>query len=152
LHWNPLPWMDMQVDSQLPLVDTGFSEFNTASRFQVHRDVSFTVGNRYVSGHPLFRNSHLLNGGARMRVSDNWSLSFEENFETVTRQMQFQRYTLDRDLRSWVASLSVIVRERDARNDIAILLTLSLKDVPKFQLPLHFDPDAAASSSNNKNQ
>jgi hypothetical protein len=66
--------------------------------------------------------------------------------------MRFQRYTLDRDLRSWVASLSLIVRERDPQNDVAILLTLSLKDVPKFRLPLHFDPEAAASSGGTKNR
>jgi hypothetical protein len=79
-------------------------------------------------------------------------MSFEENFETVTRQMQFQRYSLDRDLRSWIASLSVVVREMSSRNDVAILLTLSLKDIPKFRLPLHFDPEAAATSNNSKNR
>jgi LPS-assembly protein len=152
LHWAPLPWVDMQVDSQLPLLDSGYSEFNTASNFQVHRDVSFSVGNRYVAGHPIFQTSNLLNGGARFRVSDNWSMSFEENFEAVTSQMRFQRYTIDRDLRSWVASLSLVVRDREPTNDVAILLTLSLKDVPKFRLPLHFDPGAAASSGGTKNR
>jgi hypothetical protein len=152
LHWNPLPWLDMQLDSQLPLLDQGYSEFNTASNIQVNRDFSFTFGNRYVAGHPIFEHSNLLNGGARLRMNDNWSLSFEENFETVTRQMEYQRYSLDRDLRSWVASLSLVVRERDSKNDVAILLTLSLKDVPKFRLPLHFDPESAASSSSSKNR
>ena len=152
LHWAPLPWMEMQVDSQLPLIDSGYSEFNTASNFQVHRDFSFSVGNRYVAGHPIFQHSNLLNGGARFRVNDNWSMSFEENFEAVTSQMRYQRYTIDRDLRSWVASLSLVVRERDPSNDVAILLTLSLKDVPKFRLPLHFDPGAAASSGGTKNR
>lgn len=152
LHWNPLPWLDMQFDSQLPLLDEGYSEFNTASNVQVSRDLSFTFGNRYVAGHPIFEHSNLLNGGARLRMNDNWSLSFEENFETVTRQMEYQRYSLDRDLRSWVASLSLVVRERDSKSDVAILLTLSLKDVPKFRLPLHFDPESAASSGSSKNR
>jgi LPS-assembly protein len=152
LHWNPLPWLDMQLDSQLPLLDGGYSEINTASNIQVNRDVSFTLGNRYVADHPVFPHSNLLNGGARFRMNDNWSMSFEENFETVTRQMQFQRYSLDRDLRSWIASLSLVVRERDSRNDVAVLLTLSLKDIPKFRLPLHFDPESAATSNNSKNR
>jgi hypothetical protein len=39
-----------------------------------------------------------------------------------------------------------------SRNDVAILLTLSLKDIPKFRLPLHFDPEAAATSNNSKNR
>jgi lipopolysaccharide assembly outer membrane protein LptD (OstA) len=152
LRWNPLPWLDMQFDTQLPLLDEGYSEVNTASNIQVNRDFFFTLGNRYVAGHPAFPQSNLLNGGARFRMNDNWSMSFEENYETVTRQMQFQRYSIDRDLRSWIASLSLVIRERDARNDIAVLLTLSLKDIPKFRLPLHFDPESATNSSNSKNQ
>ena len=127
-------------------------EVNTASNIQVNRDFFFTLGNRYVAGHPAFPQSNLLNGGARFRMNDNWSMSFEENFETVTRQMQFQRYSLDRDLRSWIASFSVVVREMSSRNDVAILLTLSLKDIPKFRLPLQFDPEAAATSNNSKNR
>ena len=152
LHWNPLPWLDMQLDSQLPLLDGGYSEINTASSIQVNRDFFFNFGNRYVADHPIFPQSNLLNGGARFRMNDNWSMSFEENFETVTGQMQFQRYSLDRDLRSWIASFSVVVREMSSRNDVAILLTLSLKDIPKFRLPLHFDPEAAATSNNSKNR
>jgi hypothetical protein len=134
------------------MLDSGYSEFNTASTFQVHRDVSLVFGNRYVAGHPIFQTSNLLNGGASFRVNDNWSMSFEENFEAVTSQMRFQRYTVNRDLRSWVAALSLVVRERQPTSDVAVLLTLTLKDIPKFRLPLHFDPGAAASSGGTKNR
>ncbi len=152
LHWNPLPWMDLQVDSQLPVFDRGYSELNSSSNLQVSRDLTFLLGNRYISGNSYFNDSHLINGGARLRMNDNWSFSFEENYETTTGQLEFQRYTLDRDLRSWVASFSLVIRERDTKNDIAVLLTLSLKDLPKFRVPLHFDPESAANASNSKNR
>jgi hypothetical protein len=36
---------------------------------------------------------------------------------------------------------------------VAVLLTLILKDVPKFRLPLHVDPEAmGGASSSNKNR
>jgi hypothetical protein len=79
-------------------------------------------------------------------------VSFEENYEFKTGQMEFQRYSVDRDLRSWMASLSLVMRERTPKNDMAVLLTLILKDVPKFRLPLHVDPEAmggAGGSSKN---
>jgi hypothetical protein len=114
--------------------------------------VTFTAGNRYVSGNKYFNNSNLVNGGMRMRMNDNWSFSFEENYEVVTHQMEYQRYSLDRDLRSWVASLSFVVRERDSKNDVAVLLTLALKDIPKFRLPLHFDPESSGGASSSKNR
>lgn len=152
LHWVPLPWMDVEIESQLPLIDQGYTEFNSTTNFQVNRNVSFSVGNRYVAGNPYFSNSNLISGGARMRLNDNWSFSFEENYEAVSHQLEHQRYSIDRDLRSWVASLSLVVRERDSKNDVAVLLTLSLKDVPKFRLPIHFDPESSGGSSTSKNR
>ena len=153
LRWAPLPWLGVTLDSQLPVMDQGFTEFNSATNVQVTRDLSLIVGNRYVNGNAYFSNSNLVNGGARYRVNDNWSVSFEENYEFQTRQMEYQRYSLDRDLRSWMASFSLVVRERAPKNDVAVLLTLILKDVPKFRLPLHVDPEAmGGASSSNKNK
>ena len=151
LRWNPLPWLGMDLDSQLPVADEGFSELNSNSKVQVTRDLTFNVGNRYVSGNRYFNNSNLVTGGARLRMSDNWTVGFEENYEFVTKNMEYQRYSLDRDLRSWVASLSLVMRENDSKNDVAVLLTLTLKDIPKFRLPLHFDPEASGNASSSKN-
>jgi hypothetical protein len=153
LRWNPLPWVGLTFDSQLPVMDQGFTEFNTATNVQVTRDLSMTLGNRYVNGNAYFTNSSLMTGGARYRLSDNWSMGFDEIYEFQTKQFEYQRYSLDRDLRSWMASFSLIVRERAPKNDVAVLLTLILKDVPKFRLPLHVDPDAmggGATSSKNR--
>ncbi len=153
LRWSPLPWIDLTFDSQVPILDQGFTEFNTSTRVQVHRDLSVTLGNRYVHGNRIFTNSNLMTGGARYHLNDNWAMSFEENYEYQTRQFEYQRYSLERDLRSWMASLSLVVRERAPKNDVAFLLTLILKDVPKFRLPLHVDPQAMGdSSSSSKNR
>ena len=152
LRWNPLPWLGVDLDSQLPVVDEGFSEFNSSSNVQLTRDLTVNLGNRYVSGNRYFNNSNLVTGGARLRMSDNWTVGFEENYEFVTKNAEYQRYSLDRDLRSWIASLSLVLRENATKNDVAVLLTLTLKDIPKFKLPLHFDPEAASSSSSSKNR
>ncbi len=153
LRWAPLPWMSVTLDSQLPVIDKGFTEFNSTTSVQVTRDLSFTLGNRFVNGNQYFSNSNLFTGGSRLRVNDNWAVSFEQDYEVITRQMQYQRYSIDRDLRSWMASLSLVVRERAPKNDVAVLLTLILKDVPKFRLPLHVDPQAiGGATGSSKNQ
>lgn len=149
LRWNPLPWIGFTFESQLPVLDDGFTEFNSLTSVQVTRDFSFTLGNRYDRWREekFFKNSNLLTGGARYRLNDNWAMSFDEHYENRTRHLEYQRYSLERDLRSWVASFSLVVRERSPRNDVAFLLTLLLKDVPKFRLPLHVDPEAMGDSS-----
>jgi LPS-assembly protein len=174
LRWNPLPWMNVNLSSQLPVFDEGFSEVNIDSTFQPTRDFTFSVGSRHISGISVgaaasaasgdsaanrtaatglqFQSSDLLYGSARLRINDDWAFTVQENFEARTGQALYQRYSIDRSLRSWIASLNFLVFERNSRNDVSILFTLTLKDLPKIRLPLTFDPSAAASSNNVKNQ
>lgn len=165
IRWNPTPWASFWLEGQVPAFDEGFSEVNVTSRFQPHRDVIVGFGNRHISGFSFrggsdsssrssnqFQDSDLLNGLIRLRVTDNWAVGFEENYELRSKQALYQRVTVERDLRSWVASLSVVSFERGSRNDVSVLFTLSLKDLPQIRLPLHFDPSASASTNNVKNQ
>jgi lipopolysaccharide export system protein LptA len=174
LRWNPLPWMNVNLSSQLPVFDEGFSEVNIDSTFQPTRDFTFSVGNRHISGISVgpstsaatgdpaanriaatglqFQSSDLLYGSARLRINDDWAFTVQENFEARTGQALYQRYSIDRSLRSWIASLNFLVFERNSRNDVSILFTLTLKDLPKIRLPLTFDPSASASANNVKNQ
>jgi lipopolysaccharide export system protein LptA len=174
LRWSPVPWMNVNLSSQLPVFDEGFSEVNIDSTFQPTRDFTFSVGNRHISGISVgasasaasgdsaanriaatglqFQSSDLLYGSARVRINDDWAFTVQENFEARTGQALYQRYSIDRSLRSWIASLNFLVFERNSRNDVSILFTLTLKDLPKIRLPLTFDPSAAASSNNVKNQ
>ncbi len=174
LRWTPLPWMTVNLSSQLPVFDEGFSELNIDSTFQPTRDFTFSVGNRSISGTSAgpstfataadsaanrtvapgiqFQSSDLLYGSARLRINDDWAINFQETFEARTGQALYQRYGIDRSLRSWIASLNFLVFERNSRNDISVLFTLTLKDLPKIRLPLTFDPSAAASANNVKNQ
>ena len=151
LKWEPLPWATVNFESQLPVLDKGFTELNTSTNLQATKDLTFLVGNRYIRGNKYFNDSDLVTGGARWRMSDNWAFRFEESYEVVTRQMEYQSYSVDRDLRSWMASFSVVFRERIPRNETAVLLTLILKDIPSVRLPLHVDPQAASSSGSSKN-
>jgi LPS-assembly protein len=174
LRWTPLPWMTVNLSNQLPVFDEGFSELNIDSTFQPTREFTFSVGSRSISGtsagqSPLataaesaangtvapgiqFQNSDLLYGSARLRINDDWAINFQETFEARTGQALYQRYGIDRSLRSWIASLNFLVFERNSRNDISVLFTLTLKDLPNIRLPLTFDPSASAMSNNVKNQ
>jgi hypothetical protein len=157
--------MQINLGTQTPVFDEGFSEVNLDSKFQPNRDFTFSVGNRHISGvsglpagstavsnNLQFQDSDLLYGSARLRINDDWAISAQESFEMRTKQPLYQRYSIDRSLRSWIASLSLLIFERNSQNDISVLFTLSLKDLPIVRLPMIFDPSASASSSNVKNQ
>lgn len=141
IRWTPLPWVSLNLDSQLPLLDEGFTEVNTNVNFMLNPSVQLTVGNRYLEGNPYFRDSNLAYLGGYFRVTDNWAFSFRENYEFETSTLESQRYELHRDLSSWVASLGLLVRSNGGGEDeIGLLLTFTLKDFPNISLPFAFDP------------
>lgn len=49
LRWSPVPWVSFQLDSQLPLLDEGFSEVNSSVSFLVNQNVQLNFGHRYIS-------------------------------------------------------------------------------------------------------
>jgi LPS-assembly protein len=158
LRWTPLPWMTVNLSNQLPVFDEGFSELNIDSTFQPTREFTFSVGSRSISGtsagqSPLATAAEsAANGTVAPGIQFQNSDLLYGSFEARTGQALYQRYGIDRSLRSWIASLNFLVFERNSRNDISVLFTLTLKDLPNIRLPLTFDPSASAMSNNVKNQ
>jgi hypothetical protein len=151
LRWTPVPWAILQLDSQLPIFDRGFTEVNTTVNFLATRNIQFHIGHRYMSGHDLFEDSSLLNIGGYFRIDDNWAFSFRETYEFQDSVLEAQRYELHRDLSSWTASLGMIVRDNKGTNrsqtDIGVLLTFTLKDIPNVRIPLALDPTAGGTGA-----
>jgi LPS-assembly protein len=151
-RWNPLPWLNLELDSQLPIIDEGFSEVNTKANFMATDYLRLTLGHRYISGNPLFLDSNLLDFGAYIRMGDHWGFSFRESYEFEDSTLESQRYELHRDLSSWIASIGVVVRDNRGVNDFGIILTFTLKDLPNVRLPLSLDPEGVGGSGGGKNK
>ena len=99
LTWQPYSWVRMNVDSQLPLLDTGFTEINSNLNFFLNQDTSIQLGHQYIQGNPLFTDSSFLIVGAYRRITDNWAVSFREAYEFNPGYLAQQRYAIHRDLR-----------------------------------------------------
>ncbi len=140
LRITPVPWATLVIDSQLPLLDSGFTEVNTSIIFKPTANTVLTLGHRYLEGNPLFLNSSLFTIGGYWRIDDNWGVGFLEQYEANTNIVEQQRYSVYRDLTSWVASLGAIVRNNGGVKEYGVLLTFTLKAFPKFGLDLNFDP------------
>ena len=141
LTFRPLPWVNLTIDSQLPVFNgrAGFTEVDSSLQFQATRDLDLTVSHRYLDNNPFFMNSSLLIFNAYYRFDDNWSAGFSERYEFAQHQLQAQSYTLYRDLSSFVASFGITVRNNNGVSDYGVLLNFTLKGVPKVNLPVGFD-------------
>ncbi|MDQ6626802.1 MAG: hypothetical protein M3Y69_11805 [Verrucomicrobiota bacterium] len=138
--FNPVPWFGVGVSSQLPVFGNGYTEMNTDVHIQPISNLSFNLSHRFLSENPFFPTSSLYTGSAYWRVDDNWGLGIYERYEANTGFVEEQRLSVHRDLTSWVASVSAVIRNNGSRKDYGVLLTFTLKALPKFSFDLNFDP------------
>lgn len=146
LTFSPVPWFSFENDVQLPLLNESFTEVNTRLRTMPMRNMEVNVGHRYLGGSDFFTDSSYLTLGSYYRINENWGFGTNFAVELEDGVLEWQRYTLHRDLTSWVVSLGVIVRDvgnsEASRDEFGVLLTFTLKDIPSISVPFNFDPGA----------
>lgn len=151
LFFRPVPWVSFWMDAQIPL-ESGrgsFSELNQGVTFMPARNMQLTLGHQYVSDSPYFTDSSLVFSKIYARLTDNWGFSMNHIFEMDDGTMEFQSYSVTRDLSSWVASVGAMVRDnRDGLSDFGILFSLTLKDFPQLSIPLDIDPNPSGRGGN----
>jgi len=140
IRFTPLPWMSFSVNSQVPAFDKGFTEVDTVANVQPMANLQLTVAHRYLNGNPFFQDSSLFVVGGYYRIDDNWAVAVQEQYEGATGILEQQRYSIYRDLSSWVASFGGIIRDNNGAKEYGVLFTITLKAFPKFGFDLNFDP------------
>ena len=140
LRFTPLPWMSFSVNSQVPAFAKGFTEVNTLASVQPLANLQLTVGHRYLNDNPFFLDSSLFLVGGYYRINDNWGIGAQEQYEAATGLLEQQRYSIYRDLSSWVASFGGVIRDNKGVKEYGVIFTMTLKAFPKFGFDLNFDP------------
>jgi lipopolysaccharide assembly outer membrane protein LptD (OstA) len=143
LNFTPVPWMSFGIASQVPVFEKGFTEVDTSVSIQPVPNMQLSFAHRYLNGNPFFDNSSLYILGGYYRINDNWGVGFSEQYEGVTGVFEQQRYSIYRDLTSWVASIGAIIRDNGGVKEYGVLLTFTLKAMPKLSFDLNFDPAGA---------
>ncbi len=146
-HWAPLPWVNLQIDSQVPTHPKGFTEVNSTLSFLVNSNLRLDVGHRYINNNPFFDNSSLISLGGYYRINDNWGLSIRERYEASDHTLESQTYEVSRDLSSWVAGLGLVVENNGTNLNFGVILTFTLKDLPSITAPVNFDPEGLIGST-----
>jgi len=147
LRFAPLPWASLSISSQLPLLSNGFTEINTDIGFQPTAKLALGFGHRFLNENPFFPNSSLYTMSAYYRIDDNWAAGAYGRYEASTGFLEEQRYTVYRDLTSWVASLGAVIRNNGSVKEYGVLLTFTLKALPKFTFDLNYDPGGQGGDS-----
>lgn len=143
IRFTPLPWLTLNINSQVPAFDQGFTEVNTNLIVQPIANLQVSIGHRYLNENPFFPNSSLVVVGGYYRLDDNWGVGVQEQYEENSGTLEQQRYAIYRDLTNWVASIGAVIRDNAGVKEYGVLFTFTLKAFPKFGFDLNFDPGGA---------
>ncbi len=141
LRWRPLPWMEVDVETQFPIADggSGFTEFATSVAFQPLEDFEFEIGYRHLDNHPVLLDSNRIDLRTYTRLSENWGVATRHIMELDDGTLEVQQYTLHRDLGNWVAGVGITHRDNRLKEELGIVFTLALRDLPSSYLPFSLD-------------
>ncbi len=148
VEWRPVPWLIFTTTAQVPIFDHTMDFTELSSSVTYMPTDWFQVGLRqyFINDHPFFGNSDLYTLTTYTRLSDNWGFSTAHRFEADDSTLEYQQYSVHRDLASWTASLGGIVRNnRTGPDEYGVILSLTLKAFPKVNLPVDFQPGSLAS-------
>lgn len=141
ISWQPLPWLGLDFDTQLPIVSngSGFTEMDTRLRYQPTDRVEFSAGYRLLSGHPVLVDSDRIDLQLYTRLNENWGIGIREILEMDDGTLEQQEYTLHRDLGNWVAALGLNFQNNRTQQEYGVLFSLTLKEFPSAKLPLQIN-------------
>ncbi|MDX1680911.1 MAG: LPS assembly protein LptD [Akkermansiaceae bacterium] len=139
LHWRPLPWMRANLETQFPITEgAGFTELATSTTFMPSELFNFSLGYRWLNGHPFLPDSSRITLSTYTRLNLNWGIGTRHDYELDDGVLEYQQYTLNRDLGQWVAGLGFTARDNRLRDEYGVVLLLTLKDLPQVSLPFEF--------------
>ena len=108
--------------------------------WMVSPNIEMRVGHQYLQSNPYYQDTSELSFYTYLRLNDNWGFSFFEDYQFKTGIINLQQYSIHRDLSSWVGSLGFNVANNGAgKTQIAVVLTFTLKDLPRIGLPINLD-------------
>jgi hypothetical protein len=144
VRFQPVPWAYLSVDSQIPLLNKGFWEINTAGDWLVTPNIEVRIGHQYLQSNPFIQDASELSFYTYLRLNDNWGFSLYEDYDFKAGTLNQQTYTIHRDLSSWVAALGLNIRNNGSgKESVVVYLSFTLKDLPRFGFPLNLSVGSA---------
>jgi hypothetical protein len=132
--------MNLDFETQFPIADggSGFTEFTSRARFLMSKDFELSIGYRWLGGHPYLQDSSRIDLQSYTRLNEDWGIGTRHSLELDDNTLEYQQYTLHRDLGSWVAGMGFTMRDNRLKDEYGVIFTLTLKDFSDMTLPFKY--------------
>lgn len=143
INFYPVPWLKFGFYSATGITDDSFNEIVTGVQWQAHPalsiglwynhldNVNYALNNVY---YPFFTlpNADLITEETQWRLNENWSIGQRLSWEASVGRVQEQRYSVYRDLSSWILGFTVgYIDNGPGGNEFLTYLSVTLKAYPK---------------------
>jgi len=142
LTLTPRSWLSLESLTRFDISSGNLRMSFTTLSIQPNETWSWRIGHYYlrddVSPSPtaLGLGNDVISSTLHYRLNENWGFRASHYFDVRTGRLQEQSYTVYRDMRSWTAALSFLVRQQTTGKpeDYTVAFTFSLKAFPRFNL------------------
>lgn len=143
LHFYPLPWLEIGLETQFPLLDKKgeFTEVAASLRYMPCDNLEIILRHRFLDGHPILQDSARLEYEAYGRFNENWGAGFAHRWEFADGVLERQEYSLHRTMDNWAISLGVFHRDNRLEDEFGFILGFTLKEFPSVNLPFKLDTE-----------
>jgi lipopolysaccharide assembly outer membrane protein LptD (OstA) len=161
--FNPISWLAIRLDSQVPVTTQGFTEMNLQFDIMPARWLEVSVGSAYINNYNGISGNQP-SVSVQWKLTDHWSISATQLYNlnesaasngTTTssyapgNSLLYQRYLINRDLSSWIVSLGADVRNNQGTptqgnlTQYGAVIVCTLKDAPDVTMPFHLNAPTA---------
>jgi len=142
LTWNPLPWVELELETQFPLFsESNFTEVAASSRFMPNDSLEFDLSYRLLRNHPILQDSNRVSLETFYRINENWGIGAYNRWEFEDSTLELQQYSVHYDFDSWIGSVGVFQRDNRQKDEYGIVFSFGLKDFPSLALPIKVDAE-----------
>jgi lipopolysaccharide assembly outer membrane protein LptD (OstA) len=138
LTLNPRTWLSLQSQTRYDIQHGDLRMSVTTLTLRPGKTWSWTHGQVYLrddfspSPTALGPGENVFTSSFLYRLNENWGLRASHYFDASTGTLREQDYAIVRDLRSWTAALTFLVRNNPGTpQDFTVAFTLWLKAYPK---------------------
>lgn len=141
LRWNPLPWVNLYLETQFPIANSAndFSELYMGAEFMIGKSTSVDFSYGWLKNHPIVQDSNSCNYSVYHRLDESWGLGLEHRWQFDDSTLELQRYSLHRNLKSWIFSTEIYRRDYRVDQEWGFTVGFTLRDFPEISLPVSLE-------------
>jgi LPS-assembly protein len=134
VRFNESKDLTFQSLSSVAVSDSSYNEIDNNIIWTPDPSTQLVVGDQYLNHSTIFPDSNQFTLQLFYRINEHWQFQAIEQLEATTGRLQYQKYTIYRDLDSWQVALSYSDSLYNGESDHAIFFSLTLKAFPKYSI------------------